>query len=346
MNDNLAKYSGMHGWILRISYIAALVAFAVVCFRFYDQAGAQNAEIALIRSISNAVADYDMQAEEFAQKAFRISERFEGAPAAGSADASLTGLTLKQRKEAKLKRPTDPDIISSRTGLEHQRKLAQAAFVNMENIWKQMRPEIASLLTRDARFMAIDDPFKHHAALIDGTKLANARTKRDIYWIGRTITENYNSFVQPSNEHLQVRFRKLIDSNTDQQGHILQRFLLFSLGLIAILGFAVFLPVDFFLQRLLKSLKLQHDRADKAMHLAQAADRAKSEFLANMSHEIRTPMNGVMGMAELLARTELDSKQRTFTDIIVKSGAALLTIINDILDFSKIDAGQMELDPA
>src|SRR5690606_917134 len=50
-------------------------------------------------------------------------------------------------------------------------------------------------------------------------------------------------------------------------------------------------------------------------------------------------------MAELLATTELSSKQRTFTDIIVKSGNALLTIINDILDFSKIDAGQLVLDP-
>jgi CheY-like chemotaxis protein len=56
-------------------------------------------------------------------------------------------------------------------------------------------------------------------------------------------------------------------------------------------------------------------------------------------------MNGVMGMAELLAKSGLDAKQRTFTDIILKSGSALLTIINDILDFSKIDAGQMELDP-
>lgn len=79
---------------------------------------------------------------------------------------------------------------------------------------------------------------------------------------------------------------------------------------------------------------------------AQAAERAKSEFLANMSHEIRTPMNGVMGMAELLMGTELDSRQHTFADTIVKSGEALLTIINDILDFSKIDAGQIELHPA
>ena len=113
------------------------------------------------------------------------------------------------------------------------------------------------------------------------------------------------------------------------------------------------------LGRLARSLKVFQEKMNDRMRLevdavrskevaeaAQIADRAKSEFLANMSHEIRTPMNGVMGMAELLAKTELDAKQRTFTDIIVKSGSALLTIINDILDFSKIDVGLLELDPA
>ena len=83
---------------------------------------------------------------------------------------------------------------------------------------------------------------------------------------------------------------------------------------------------------------------ERARIAAEKASEAKSMFLANMSHEIRTPMNGVLGMAELLASTRLDSRQRIFAETIHKSGAALLTIINDILDFSKIEAGKLELE--
>jgi len=85
-------------------------------------------------------------------------------------------------------------------------------------------------------------------------------------------------------------------------------------------------------------------KLDEMTKEANSASQAKSEFLANMSHEIRTPMNGVMGMAEILSKTKLDDKQRSFVGIIMNSASSLLTVINDILDFSKIEAGKMKLE--
>ncbi|MFH2202284.1 MAG: response regulator [Elusimicrobiota bacterium] len=77
---------------------------------------------------------------------------------------------------------------------------------------------------------------------------------------------------------------------------------------------------------------------------ALRAAQVKSAFLANMSHEIRTPLCGVIGTADLLSTTSLDSSQRDFVDTIKRSGEHLLGVINNILDYSKLESDKLELE--
>jgi len=86
------------------------------------------------------------------------------------------------------------------------------------------------------------------------------------------------------------------------------------------------------------------EELETARDKANAANEAKSNFLGIISHELRTPMNGVLGAAQLLSATRLETTQREYLSIIRNSGDNLLSLLNDILDMTKIEAGKMNFE--
>ena len=126
---------------------------------------------------------------------------------------------------------------------------------------------------------------------------------------------------------------------SDRPGALLKGFIVVENGAYVGIGTALGL-----LQANVRQAALRNEQLVRARERAEAANSAKNDFLAMMSHEIRTPMNGVIGMIELLERTELRDDQRRKLSLIRQSSGALIDIINDILDYTRLEAGCVELD--
>jgi len=87
--------------------------------------------------------------------------------------------------------------------------------------------------------------------------------------------------------------------------------------------------------------KLRQDRK-----VADQTSKLKEQFIASVSHEMRTPMNAILGMSNLVLKTDLNEEQHNYISNVKNSSELLLGIVNDILEISSIQAGKIKFNYA
>lgn len=109
--------------------------------------------------------------------------------------------------------------------------------------------------------------------------------------------------------------------------------LIFLIIVIAVLGFVILI-----LQQKVKKYKLN------SSYTIENLNFSKSEFWSSISHSIRTPMNGIVGLIDLLKKTQISKEQTEYLDDLAISSNNLLTVVNNLLDRSRLASDDIELD--
>lgn len=118
--------------------------------------------------------------------------------------------------------------------------------------------------------------------------------------------------------------------------------ILISLG--SLLSISLLLANLIMTKKQIKIREMEKEEIAQARALAQESSDLKSKFLATVSHEVRTPLNGIIGLSDVLRKSNLPASEHHYVEVIHNSGKTLLKIINDILDFSRIETGKLEFE--
>lgn len=313
-------------WLLRVAYFVTLVGMAIVCTKNYRDNEAHSLAVGDLVQLTRDVQEIAIFAEDVNRSAVFFDNTL-------TRETAIKPTAFERRQTINTLRQTvEFNMVAGlyKTQSLHKRLSAQLSDANSLQIDVPTQKKILEALSRYVSFFGADrfGSSKFEDALIDQVGVLLAEYKADALR-SRGLIRN---IILKHHELLGTVGNKLHSE-----------FIMITASILLVIGLMIFLPVDIIISRLLRGFEIKRHEADVALENAKEADRAKSEFLATMSHEIRTPMNGVLGMAELLSKTDLDERQQVFSGVILKSSNALLEIINDILDFSKIDAQQLQL---
>src|SRR5690606_31309207 len=91
-------------------------------------------------------------------------------------------------------------------------------------------------------------------------------------------------------------------------------------------------------------LYLLYQNKRKTHQKLQELSVLKSNFFANISHEFRTPLTLISRtIQERLEHNNLDEKERTDLQIVLRNNERLLQLVDQLLDLSKVEVGNLQL---
>lgn len=85
------------------------------------------------------------------------------------------------------------------------------------------------------------------------------------------------------------------------------------------------------------------NEAFRGQRQAEVAALDKVRFLASVSHELRTPLNGVMGMADLLAASDLDHESQVAVGVIRQAAEQLQALADRMQTYTQLETGKLTL---
>jgi PAS domain S-box-containing protein len=80
-----------------------------------------------------------------------------------------------------------------------------------------------------------------------------------------------------------------------------------------------------------------------ARRKAEQIAKDKADLLAMLSHDIRNPLNALMGVVQLLDRSDLSAPQRRFVRLLKSSSENMLNLLNHVLELSKAESSSFAL---
>lgn len=109
--------------------------------------------------------------------------------------------------------------------------------------------------------------------------------------------------------------------------------------------FAVGLVAGFILKAHMKVYEEEHKLNIQQKEELEKSRESQNVFFANMSHEIRTPINAIIGLNEMIMRSNPSAEVHEYAKDIEMASKLLLNQVNDILDLSQMEMEKMSLVP-